>query len=297
MVDIDKSELDKRRGLTPEISIQTDALEFITTFLKQTTTINNKAVSLWVKQCQSWKKRYPVVLAKYYQQKKYVNPYVFIKYLSEELKYNDVIIPDDGGHLTWTMQAFEIKQGQRLFSAFGNSPMGYAFPAAIGASLALNRRRVICIDGDGSFQINIQELQTVVYHKLPIKIFILNNNGYGIIKQFQELYLGSRYIATGKGYSCPDFNSISKSYGIKAVTIQDHKNLRAKIREVLEIKGPVLCNVQIKSNQKLIPKLTFGKPIEDLSPFLPRKEFYENMLINPFDQRVSGDIKKINEIN
>ena len=128
-----------------------------------------------------------------------MNPYVFMDRLSNKLKKDDVIVTDDGAHLTWTIQGFKIKEGQRLFSAFGNSPMGYAFPAAIGASIALNRKKIICIDGDGSIQINLQELQTMIAQKLPIKLFILNNDGYGIIKQFQELYLNKRFEATGKG--------------------------------------------------------------------------------------------------
>ena len=103
------------------------------------------------------------------------------------------------------MQAFKLKLGQRVFSSFANSPMGYSFPASIGASIALNKKRIICIDGDGSFQINMQELQTVVQEKLPIKIIIMNNAGYGIIKQFQELYMGKRFNATGIGVSAPNY--------------------------------------------------------------------------------------------
>ena len=132
------------------------------------------------------------------------------------MKKKDVIIADDGGHLTWAIQAFKVKYGQKLFSAFGNSPMGYALPASIGASIVKNNSKIICIDGDGSIQINIQELQTLVSNKLPIKIIILNNDGYGIIKQFQELYLNKRYEAVDpkKGVTNPSFSKIAKAYGI-----------------------------------------------------------------------------------
>ena len=296
MVDIDKAELDKRRGLTPALTIQTDAKEFITTLLKNLKKFKKPNISPWIKLCREWKKKYPVVLPEYSRDKKFVNPYVFIKTLSKLLGSKAVIVPDDGGHLTWTMQAFEIKKGQRLFSAYGNSPMGYAFPASIGASIALGKKEVICIDGDGSFQMNIQEIQTMVYQKLPVKVFIINNYGYGIIKQFQELYLGSRYEATGKGYSAPDFIKVGKAYGVKTVLIKHNTELSKKIKEVLRHKGPVICDVRIYPLQKLIPKLEFGKPIEDLSPVLPRDEFRKNMLVKTMEE-IQVNPKKINEIN
>ena len=165
--------------------------------------------------CIQWKKKYPIVKKEFYNQKKFVNPYVFINELSNMLPNNSVVIADDGGHLTWAVQTFKIKKGQKLFSAFGNSPMGYAFPASIGASLARKKGKIICIDGDGSIQINIQELQTMMANKLPIKLIILNNKGYGIIKQFQSLFLEKRFEATSKGYSSPNFQKISKAYKIK----------------------------------------------------------------------------------
>ena len=146
--------------------------------------------------------------------------------LSKILNKKDVIIADDGGHLTWTIQSFKIKFGQKLFSAFGNSPMGYALPASIGASIVKNKSRIICIDGDGSIQINLQELHTIDKLQLPIKIFILNNDGYGIIKQFQELYLGKRYEASGKGVSNPDFKKISNAFNINYTKINSHLDLK-----------------------------------------------------------------------
>ena len=178
-----------------------------------------------------------MVLDAYYNDKKFVNPYVFIKFLSKCLKKDDVIIADDGGHLTWTLQAFEVKYGQKLFSAFGNSPMGYSLPASIGASIAKNNCKIICIDGDGSIQINLQELHTIDKLKLPIKIFILNNDGYGIIKQFQELYLGKRYEASGKGVSNPDFKKIARAFNINYNFIKNHNDLK-KIPKILKTNVP-----------------------------------------------------------
>ncbi len=298
MVDIDKTELDKRRGFTPHISINSDAKVFLETFLTQLPPIEKShSITLWIERCVDWKNKYPVVAPEFYKQKHYINPYVFIKILSEELDENAIIIPDEGGNLVWAMQAFEVKQGQKLFSAYGNSPMGYAFPAAIGASIALGKREIICIDGDGGFQINIQELQTLAFHKLPVKIFLLNNHGYGIIKQFQELYLESRYEATGKGYSCPDFVKIGKAYGIKTISLKSSSRIRRTIQDVLQYNGPAICDIQIDPHHKLTPKLEFGRPIEDLSPLLPRDEFLQNMIIKPLDISLPKDKAKMNEIN
>jgi acetolactate synthase-1/2/3 large subunit len=128
------------------------------------------------------------------------------------------------------MQVFKIKKGQRLFSAYGNSPMGYALPASIGAYLVKNKKKIICITGDGGLQLNIQELQTVVANKLPIKIFVFDNEGYGIIKQFQELYLSGRYEATipRKGVTNPDFEKVSNAYGINYSEIKSNKEIDSK---------------------------------------------------------------------
>jgi acetolactate synthase-1/2/3 large subunit len=194
------------------------------------------------------------------------------------------------------MQAFKIKQGQRLFSAFGNSPMGYAFPAALGASLANNKKRVICIDGDGSIQINIQELQTMVANKLPIKLFIINNSGYGIIKQFQELYLNKRYeasIAT-KGVTNPNFKKISKAYGVNYSEIKNNNQINKTLNIILSSKKPEFINVIIDPNQKIIPKLQYGKSIEDLSPLLSRQEFKKNMIIPILKDRRLDNFNEIN---
>ena len=173
--------------------------------------------------------------------------------------------------------------------------MGYAFPASIGASIANKKKRIICIDGDGSIQINIQELQTMVINKLPIKLFIINNNGYGIIKQFQELYLKKRYEASipSKGVTNPDFKKISNAYGINYSEIKNNKKIDKILGKVLNSKKPEFVNVIISPNQKIIPKLQFGNPIEDLSPLLPRSEFKKNMII-PTLERKSLDFSEAN---
>lgn len=287
MVDIDSGELSKRRGLTPKLEVECDAHEFMREMIQQYPKYKQKLPKVrdWLKKTRWWREKYPMVKPEYFSQKKYVNPYVFGEILSEELGKNAVIIPDDGGHLTWTMQSFKLKQGQRLFSAFGNSPMGYAFPAAIGASIALGKKEIICIDGDGSFQINVQELQTLATQKLPVKIFVLDNRGYGIIKQFQELYLDKHYegVDSTTGVANPDFIQLAKAYGLPGKLVKTNQELRQTIRWALKQKGPCMVQVILDPNQKIMPKLTFGKPIEDLSPLLPRKEFMENMIVPTVD--------------
>ena len=274
VVDIDKFELNKKRGLKIDLKVELDIKIFFQEYEKY-----NKEIIIrdnWLLRCKDWKSRYPIILKKFNNIKKYVNPYVFIDSLSKTLNKKDVIIADDGGHLTWTIQSFKVKFGQKLFSAFGNSPMGYALPASIGASIVKNKSRIICIDGDGSIQINLQELHTIDKLQLPIKIFILNNDGYGIIKQFQELYLGKRYEATGKGVSNPNFKKISRAFNINYNLIKNHNELK-NLDKIISSKKPEIIEVKLKDNQKIIPKLQFGNPIEDLSPLLPRKEFYKNM--------------------
>ncbi len=289
VVDIDKFELNKKRGLKVDLKVELDIKIFFQQYEKyhKGNTIRDK----WLIRCKNWKSRYPLVLKEFYKIKKFVNPYVFIDSLSKNLNKKDIIIADDGGHLTWTIQSFKVKLGQKLFSAFGNSPMGYALPASIGASVIKKKSRIICIDGDGSIQINLQELHTVDKLKLPIKIFILNNNGYGIIKQFQELYLGTRYEASGKGVSNPDFKNISKAFNINYTLIKSHLGLK-KLKRIIYSKKPEIIEVRLKENQKIIPKLQFGNPIEDMSPLLNREEFLSNM-----DVPVVSRDKKIFEAN
>jgi acetolactate synthase-1/2/3 large subunit len=285
-VDIDRYELNKKRGLNIYLKINEDLKKFLSIFNSNLNKFKFSASSNWKSVCQQWKLKYPNVQSSYYKQQNYTNPYCFIERLSEKLNKKDIILTDDGGHLTWTIQAFKVKKGQRIFSAFGNSPMGYAFPAAIGASFAKKKKRIICIDGDGSIQINIQELQTMVANNLPIKLFIINNDGYGIIKQFQELYLNKRYEASisSKGVTNPNFKKISNAYGINYSEIKNNKTIDKVLNKILNSKKPEFVNVIIDPNQKIIPKLQFGKPIEDLSPLLSRSEFKKNMIVLPLKE-------------
>lgn len=266
VVDLDESEFIKLKKMKVDVEIVSSVKQFLDEYPTSTILFSDRD---WIKKCTDWTYSHPMVQPKYHKQKKTVNAYVFNEALSDLLPDDACIIPDDGGNLVWTMQAFKVKSGQRLFSAFGNSPMGYSFPASMGVAVA-TKKPVICIDGDGSFQINIQELQTVVSRNLPVKIFIMDNNGYGIIKQFQNTHLEGRHQATGvaTGVTRPDFIKIAKAYGLKTVTINNHKDLRKGIQKTLRMKGPVLCRVVIDELQPLIPKLDYGDTLDNMSPKL-----------------------------
>lgn len=283
VVDIDKAELFKGRGFTPDIGICADVKIVIPLLIKGSKNLKKNDISSWKKKTLEWKDKYPKVLPNWRTRKNKVDPYVFMEALSNFCEKGDVVVTDCGGNLTWTIQGFNVKRGVRVFSTFGNSPMGYSFAASIGASVGLGKKDVICIIGDGGFQMNIQELQTIFHYKIPIKTFIINNHSYGIIKQFQEMYFESKYIGTtpATGYSVPNFIKIAKAYGIPTETIKTHDELKSKIKKVLKHKGPIICDVIIPDDSKLIPKLEFGRPIEDLSPLLPREEFLGNLLIKP----------------
>lgn len=287
VVDVDRAELFKGRGFTPDIAICADIRDVFPQLLSKVKKSKIPKNNSWLKKCAAWKKKYPAVLDEWRKSKDLVNPYIFVESLSKQLKNDATIITDCGGNLTWTLQAFHVKKGQRLFSAMGNSPMGYSFAASIGASFGLDKEEIICIIGDGGFQMNIQELQTLKYYNLPIKLFVLNSRSYAIIKQFQEQYFDSNFIATepATGYSVPDFVKVIKAYGLQAEQIKNNQQLESKIKKVLETKGSIVCDVWVPSNAKLTPKLEYGRPIEDLSPLLTREEFYQNMIIPPLESQ------------
>jgi acetolactate synthase-1/2/3 large subunit len=275
VVDVDTDELRKfDNRMKIELPIECDASIFIERCLHNIipTSINDE----WNQQCNEWKH---LNLDKRELKEDVLTSYEFLEYLNTKLDEDAVIIPDEGGHLVWSMQSLKAKSKQRIFSNFGNSSMGYSLPAAIGAAIGTDKQ-VICIDGDGGFQMNIQELQTIKNYNLPVKIFIINNECYGIIKQFQDAYFSSRYIASNQGdYSVPDFVSIGNAYGIKSLEA-NKQNYRQVVEEALSSSESVLVNVVIDREQKLTPKLEFGNPLEDMSPYLTTEEIANNMIID-----------------
>lgn len=276
IIDIDLNEFKKNDGLKVDLKINLDLKIFfkkINPYLRK-----KEKYSKWTNNFNKWKIKYPIVKSSYYNQVNNVNPYVFMKKLSNKTGKKDVLIPDASANLIWAMQAFE-PNGQKIFTALNHSPMGYSMPATIGAYLADKSKNIICTIGDGSMQMNIQELATISHFKFPVKIFVLNNNGYGLIKLTQDMWLDSRRVGVDKnsGLAMPNIIKIAKAYDIETVEIKNHKELEKKLDYVLKSKKPILCNVKISENQKVIPKLEFGRPIHDLSPRLTDKELKHNL--------------------
>ena len=277
VVDIDDNEFKKNNGLKYDLKINLNLKDFFKTINPKIK--NKKNYSKWISNFRLWKQKYPIVQQEYYRQTKKCNPYVFFRSLSEQTGKNDVLIPDASANLIWAMQSFKVK-GQKIFTALNHSPMGYSMPATIGAYLADKTKNVICTIGDGSMQMNIQELATISHFNLPIKIFVINNNGYGLIKQTQDTWLDSRRVGvdSGSGLAMPNLIKIANAYGIKTVEINNHKEMDKKLRGVLKSKFPVLCDVKVDEKQKVIPKLEFGREIQDLSPRLSEEEMNLNMI-------------------
>ncbi len=284
VVDIDPAELGKfaQHDMPVDIPIAADAKKFLSTINLRLNGFVRPDISPWLKRIADWKQRYPVVRPAYFDQQA-LNPYVFVKALSNAAVPGDVIFVDTGCALAWMSQAFEFKEGQRFFHAFNNTPMGYSLPGAIGASIALDGKPVICVTGDGALQINIQELITVVRHELPIKIFLVNNHGHSMIRQTQDQWLDSEYIASSieGGLAFPDFVAVAKAYGFKTVTIAANNLVQQQVAEVLKQPGAMFCNLEIHQDHRVIPQVKYGRPIEDSEPLLDREEFMENMIVEP----------------
>lgn len=284
VVDIDDCELKKFRKLKMklDLKIRSDAKEFLIRVNKKIAKGKMPDLSAWHNKISVWKKVFPVCRKEYFKSTT-VNPYVFMKALSRQAQPGEIIFSDTGCSLTWLLQSFEFKKKQRLFSAFNNTPMGYALPASIGGSFALKKKRVICITGDGGLQMNIQELATAIRHKLPIKIFLFNNHGYSMIRQTQDQWFCSQYEASTEqgGLAFPDFIKVANAYGYKTVNISRAKEIDKGIKETLDAKGPVLCNVEISPSFRVVPQVKFGRALEDAEPLLKRRDFFASMMIKP----------------
>lgn len=283
-LDIDEYELKKHyKDLGLDLAINADVKDFFEIINKKLGGVNKKDISPWLNKIKEWKNKYPPYQKEDFKEKNFVNPYVFLEELSKKSKEGDVIIPDTGNNLAQTMGGYRIRKKQTIFSSFNNCPMGYSLPASIGACFAKDKKSINCITGDGGLQMNIQELATINYHKLPIKLFIFNNQGYGMIKQTQDDWLNSKYEASckEKGVATPNFLEVGKAYGIKSESIRNHEDLIKKLPSILESPEAILCNLNLNPCQKTIPVLQVGNPIEDSKPLLPRKEFLENMIIKP----------------
>ena len=294
IVDIDENEINKL-SMDIEYPMPVDAGEFIDELILQKDKIDI-STSEWLAQCKRWQQKYPVVLPEYWEQKEYVNNYVFIDALSDVLPEGALIVPgSSGGCSEVTMQAFRMKKGRRMFNSEGLGPMGFGIPAAIGGCIAAGGKETICIDGDGGFIMNIQELETVRRLNLPIKFFVLNNNGYVSIRNTQNTHFSGNLVASGEssGLSLPSLEKNAAAYEIPYFRIETPDDIHTKIQEVVDADGAALCEVMLPATHVTAPKTSVYKkadgsfsarPMEDLAPFLDREEFRENMLIEMVDE-------------
>lgn len=286
IVDIDQAELDKPT-LKPDLKICADVKDFIKGILNEPYTFNNKCHVEWLRWCKNTNSRYPAVRDIYRETRSPVNPYVFVEKLFKQLNENETIITGNGSACVCTFQAAYIKRGQRLFTNSGCASMGYGLPAALGGCIANSGNRVICLEGDGSIMMNLQELATIAGNKLNIKIFVLNNNGYHSIRQTQNNIFKNELVGVNdqNGVYFPEFREVARAFELPFYIADNHDDLEYTINAALEIKGPVLCEIVLDENQNFEPKLsskvlddgTIVSPdIDDMFPFLSREEYLSN---------------------
>ncbi len=293
MVDIDPAEIRKMR--TPiHLPIVADAGKFLGELKTQWAAGRCYQWQPWIEMCRQWKDQYPLVLPQHRNLPEHLSMYHFSEALSDELAPGDVIVPGSSGFaIEIFLLCLKIKAGQRCFHNRGTGSMGFALPAAIGAAVA-PEKRTICVDGDGGFQMNIQELATVKRLGLPIKCFVANNDGYASIRASQSGYF-KQLVGADKtsGVALPELGEVTKAYGLPFMRIEGKPDLNRQIRTVLELDGPVVCEVMVAPNEERIPRAASymkadgsmgSKPLEDLFPFLDREEFRKNMLIPPIEE-------------
>ena len=294
IVDIDVAEIDKMQ-FDVDCQVVGDALGFINEMIAQKDGNDQNDFSWWLKKCKDWQHKYSVILPEYWEQDIGVNNYVLIDVLSDLMSSNDLLIPGSSGACSEvTMQAFRTKAGQRIFNSEGLGSMGFGIPAAIGGCVASGSKHTVCIDGDGGFVMNVQELETVRRLNLPIKFFVLNNGGYVSIRNTQNKHF-ELLVASGKtsGVTLPSIEKIAHSYNIEYCKVESHNNVRNNIQNVLESNGPVICEIMMLETHATMPRTSTYKdsdgnfvsaPMEDLYPFLPRDEFKENMIVKCVDE-------------
>jgi acetolactate synthase-1/2/3 large subunit len=289
MVDVDAAEL-KKPTLKIDQPVHADLGDFLP-LLDQASARWTPVHDEWLAWCRARLEHYPVVLPEYWDLEDKVNPYCFMDRLFTQLHEDEIVACGDGTACVTAFQAAIIRRGQRLFHNSGCASMGYDLPAAIGVATARpDLPRVICLAGDGSIMMNLQELQTIVGRKLPVKIFIMNNWGYHSIRQTQANFFSDNIVGCGtdSGLSFPDFGEVAKAFGLPFQRCTNQRNLDSAIRATLEAPGAAICEIFLDLKQSFSPKLSSRKlddgrmitaPLEDMAPFLSREELKQNMLV------------------
>ena len=287
VVDIDAAELQKPT-VRPDVAILADAGDVLA---RLTAKMNRAEVAPWLAYCRQMKAKYPPLREFSVREQDKVHPYFFAQQLSHILPEGAKVVASNGTACVAFFQAFESKRGQRLLLNSGDASMGYGLPAAIGVCAAEKNTPVVCLEGDGSLMMNIQELQTLKTNRLPVKLFVIKNGEYISIIQTQRNFFEGRLTGCNKtsGVEVPDFVQVAQAFGLPAVRINTNDELAGKIQEALNTPGPVLCELDCTENYTFAPKLSARKledgtmispSLEDMFPFLDRKEMEENMKIS-----------------
>lgn len=296
MVDIDKNELTKT-NVRPDMAVCADASAFIRLMIEESGRIEKKERRSWFDYADKVKKKYPIILPSYHEQKELVNTYCLVDEIAEQMTEEDIYVSGSSGScIDISMQAFRVKKGQRVFCTKGLASMGYGLPSSIGACLAGGKKRTVGVNGDGGFVMNIQELETIRRLKLPIKIFVLSNRGYGAIKATQTNLFSGHLVACTEDsdLSLPDICAVASAYGIKTEKISSNSELKEKVRAVLGYDGPVICEVMTPIGLTAFPKQVSYKrsdgqmeslPLEYMNPPLPDNELEEYMLIPMYEMK------------
>ena len=285
-VDVDAEEM-RKPTCKIDLPVHADVAEVIRLMREAKPTVSRAEWLAWCKECQ---RHYPVVLPEYWQSQGSVNPYCFMEALFHQLKEDEIIVTGDGTACVTAFQAALIRRGQRLFHNSGCASMGYDLPAAIGSAHARPGQRIICIAGDGSVMMNIQELQTMAGQRLPVKIFVLNNRGYHSIRQTQHAFFPDNVVGCGteSGLTFPDFGKVAAAFGLPFVRCSRHAELEAAIAQTLAKPGAAMCEVMLDLEQPFAPRVTsrrledgriMSAALEDMTPFLSRDELKANMLV------------------
>lgn len=290
MVDIDANEL-KKINVRPQIAVCADAREFIGLLLKHRDKIKAKGRYEWLSYARRMKSKYPIVQKAHWEQDGCANTYALLDAITEQMGQDDIFVSGSSGTcIDVSMQVFRVKKGQRVFTTKGLASMGFGVPATIGACLAGGGRRTVCVNGDGGFQMNIQELETIRRLNLPIKIFVLNNQGYAQIHATQKNIFSGHYVACDQGshLTMSPVSDVAAAYGLKTFKIQNNQELPQIVKETLTYDEPVICEVIVPIELSAFPKQVSYKrpdgqmeslPLEYMNPMLPEEELRENMLV------------------
>ncbi|MDB4234601.1 thiamine pyrophosphate-binding protein [Alphaproteobacteria bacterium] len=264
-IDIDSEELKEENNVKLNLKINTDLKQFLKK-INESELITNIDTN-WYEEISNFKKNFPVLKKEYFKEKKNVNPYVFFSTLSDYLPSNTTLIPDASTNYVWFFQSYKLKFGQKIFSSHNHSSMGYSICASIGAYFGNPKQNIISIIGDGSMAMNIQEIQNIKFHKIPTKIFMIDNKIMAMVAQATDNWFQGKYVGCNEksGLSFPDYKKVFKSYGIETIEINNNNEIKNKVKLVMKKKGPILCIVNVSPHARIVPKVKFGESIDEIN--------------------------------